>query len=546
MTGGYAADERVATRGSWLLPLLQLGALVSVVAASPYVLFDLDQHSVPKELVLHAVAWTAAVVLLVRASRLVFSLLDLLLLAGLGLGLLSSLAATNHWLAFRALGLSAAGLVLFWAAAEVKRRGKSRALLSALAVAAVLASVTALLQAYGVESALWGRSRAPGGTFGNRNFVAHYAALGLPLLLLLALRAVGRGGRWIALIGGALTMAALVLSRSRAGWLGTGAGAAAILAYAVLAGLHRDTELRRRARDFTIALAVGLLAALVLPNRLDWRSDSPYLDTLAGVTNYKEGSGRGRLIQYRNSVRLLEDDPLLGVGPGNWPVAYPRVTSAGDPAYEAGAVMPTNPWPSSDWVALLVERGGPAFVVLLTAGGLILVRAGRRLFGTTTRDEALEALTLTGFVVVLAVVGMFDAVLLLPAPTYLIWAALGALVPDGRPQLIVTPTPRQRRGLTAAAAIVGVLLLARGGFQLAAMTVYSSGRDTATIERAARLDPGSYRIQMGAAAIEIGRKRCDLARPHAERARALFPTLPAPVRYLRACGVRLPEPKVGG
>ena len=33
-------------------------------------------------------------------------------------------------------------------------------------------------------------------------------------------------------------------------------------------------------------------------------------------------------------------------------------------------------------------------------------------------------------------------------------------------------------------------------------------------------------------------RRCDLARPHAERARALFPNHPAPKALLKACAPR--------
>src|SRR5437763_15669856 len=62
-------------------------------------------------------------------------------------------------------------------------------------------------------------SRAPVGTLVNRNFVAHVAAFGFPLLLLCALRAARRATylRWA--IATALVITALVLTRSRAAWL---------------------------------------------------------------------------------------------------------------------------------------------------------------------------------------------------------------------------------------------------------------------------------------------------------------------------------------
>ena len=42
---------------------------------------------------------------------------------------------------------------------------------------------TGLIQAYGlITSDLTSTTRAPGGTFGNRNFLAHLTAIGLPLV----------------------------------------------------------------------------------------------------------------------------------------------------------------------------------------------------------------------------------------------------------------------------------------------------------------------------------------------------------------------------
>src|SRR5690606_41436178 len=54
-------------------------------------------------------------------------------------------------------------------------------------------------------------------------------------------------------------------------------------------------------RSIGCALAAGAAAAIFIPNRLDWRSDSPYAETFTHIAAYSEGSGRGRLIQYRRS-----------------------------------------------------------------------------------------------------------------------------------------------------------------------------------------------------------------------------------------------------
>ena len=236
------------------------------------------------------------------------------------------------------MGVSLAGAALFWCARTVARAGRSEALLAGLAAAVVLGAVTGLAQAYGlVDTNLASLSRAPGGTFGNRNFMAHLVAIGLPVLLYLALEARSRRAvrprrrRRRARRGGAGAVALprrrgwlpaaceRVPGRSRgSGWAGCGATSGSG------AACCSSPAWRRRA----------VLLALVLPNRLNWRSDSPYLESLTGVANYKEGSGRGRLIQYGNTLAMAAHHPLLGVGPGNWPVYYPGYMSPGDPSFD--------------------------------------------------------------------------------------------------------------------------------------------------------------------------------------------------------------------
>jgi hypothetical protein len=283
-----------------------------------------------------------------------------------------------------------------------------------------------------------------------------------------------------------------------------------------------------------LALA-GLLVALVLPNRLNWRSDSPYLDSLAGVANYKEGSGRGRLIQYGNTLDMALDHPVLGVGPGNWPVHYPKYMSPGDPSFDADDDIPTNPWPSSDWMAMLSERGLPAALLLFAVGGSIALGAWARVRSDRRRMPALGDLTTVATLIALFVVGAFDAVLLLPAPAFFAWTAVGALATSARPIREVILTPTGRRRLAVAVVLVGGGLLLHSASQIAAMAL-AGGRSREALELAAKVDPGSYRIHMLLATGWRAEGRCDRAQPHAERARDLFPNHPAPRVVLRACG----------
>ena len=286
---------------------------------------------------------------------------------------------------------------------------------------------------------------------------------------------------------------------------------------------------------------IGVCAALLLPNTLNWRSPSPYLDSVLGVTNYKGGSGRGRIVQYANTAHLAVMHPILGVGPGNWAVVYPRVASANDPSLDADDGMTANPWPSSDWAAFSSERGLPAAACLaLALVGLVV--AASRAAGVATQDARVDrlvlALTLIATVVAVVTVGALDAVLVLSAPSLIAWSILGvlsgALVPAPRARMSVPASLNRsvRMGVLATVLTLGGLAVIRSGLQVGAMSLYSSASQTAAgdrrLELAADLDPGSYRIRMRLADLYAQDRACGRARVHAKRRRR---SSPAPPRH---------------
>lgn len=523
------------------LRVLQVGAVAVVLAAAEYRAFELDRFFVPKELVLVLVATLAAVLCLGSARRVSLSRTDLLLGAFLVVSAVSAAIAANPWAGARALGVSAGGIAAFWAARSLARAGLGRPLLVALAAAVVAGVATSLMQAYGARLDVFSLQRSPGGTLGNRNFVAHLAAFGLPLLLLGGLRAWRAGGVLFAAAGVGASAAVLVLTRSRAAWLAV----AAVLAIAAV-GWLLTPPVRRSVRSWgrlglMLAFAGGgVAAALLLPNALRWRSDNPYAETAAGVVNYQEGSGRGRLVQWRNSLRMTAEHPLLGVGPGNWPVVYPRFAGRRDPSMDREEPGTTsNPWPSSDWVAFLSERGPVAFALLVAAFLGMVGTAWTRMRRARDADEGLVALGLMAMLGAVAVVGAFDAVLMLALPSLLVWAALGALsavVAGGSERWSFAPGGTARALLAGLVLVVGGAFTLRSAGQLAAMGIYTHSGDAAALERAARLDPGSYRVHLRLARALSGRRSRERRCEHAEAAHALLPEAAAAKVLRRGCG----------
>src|SRR4051812_42376308 len=119
-------NESAGLPGRAALRVLQFGALAVVLAAAPYKAFDLDRFFVPKELILHATALFATLLILLRARRIGLGRVDQLLAMFLVVGALSAVFATNWWLAGRAVAVSLSGAACFWSARAVSRAGLSR------------------------------------------------------------------------------------------------------------------------------------------------------------------------------------------------------------------------------------------------------------------------------------------------------------------------------------------------------------------------------------------------------------------------------------
>jgi hypothetical protein len=398
-----------------------------------------------------------------------------------------------------------------------------------LALAVTLGALGGVVQAYGLDLPGLAEERAPGGTFGNRNFLAHLTAIGVPLIVLAAFRSDRRMARVPWLIALAVCGNAIVLTRSRAGWLGL--AAAAIVAGAGLLAARRGLPIAgrtfRRIAIIGVALGAGAAAALALPNTLRWTSESPYAETLSRLADYRGGSGRGRLIQYGNTLKLVGRDPVFGTGPGNWFVEYPLVTTEGDPSYAAAEPIPTNPWPSSDWVALLAERGPIGLALVLLVAAAILLLAMRRI-RNPDGSAAPESIALLSVLAATTTTGLFDAVLLNAAPTFLVASAAGLLVPRSNDLLDRPLAGRTRAALVAIVLALSLAAVLRSAQQLAAIRIVENGAGSrAAVERALDVDPPNHRLRL-----RLAPRDC----AHARAAIRLLPHHEIGKRAVRRCG----------
>lgn len=471
------------------------------------------------------VAATAAVALAVGSGSLGnFDELDWSVLGWLAVLALTGMAAVNPWLAVKALALSLSAVLTFLQARAL-RRHELPTMAALVTGTACLACLLALGEAYGLLPAISRPGRAPGGVLGNRNELAHLAAIIAPSNVWLAVRAGWSWHRRLAIVCVPVLAAALALTRCRAAWLGLATATAVGVALNVRARRARVRNPEGSVRQFLFIgalAAAGVLVAVVTPNRLAWNSSTPWRDTAATLLDAREGSGHDRIVQYGRTVELLWKHPLLGVGVGNWWIAYTSNRAAEMPTLDPGEV---NSLPSSDWI------GGTAETGLLGAGVMLLVcwAVCRRTTNDLTcgladltvgeRERWSVGVAQVCTLAVVAVLGAVDSPLARPTTLFAAAITVGMLLP--RP--VKSTGSRRRSSTQTVGALVCCAAAAWDGARARSAWLYRSAQTPSELSAVVRLDPTAYQSRAAYVRALGSARHCDEADKARQRTLALFP-----------------------
>lgn len=265
-------------------------------------------------------------------------------------------------------------------------RGRRREFLAAIVLAAVGASLYIFLQYGGydplIDSALYRVGESgnsflrPPSTFGHANSFAAFALLAAFAAAGLARTAISWRGRTLWSGSAVLLVLALLVSGSRASWLGLGVGAG-------LFALRTSDRLKILKAFLAVAL---VLAGFVLSplgrgvrNRLYSFSEEPGTAT--------------RMLIWRDSLALILSHPLLGTGPDTYAVTFP--------AHQSGELAQSAPdqvveSPHNIVLDLAADCGLPAVILF----GLLFQLSLRRL-SARSRTSPLDAALYSGLVAAL-------------------------------------------------------------------------------------------------------------------------------------------------
>lgn len=279
-------------------------------------------------------------------------------------------SALAYQLAFRETALWIVGfLVAAAVVAACPRLSDVAIVLGALVLVITLASATAPFDTADIRAAYGGsvvKGRATG-IFPEPNQMGTFAATGALVGVGLAFSAGTRRRRWLAWSGSAICLLALMLSLSRGAWIGFTVGAVVLL---VKLASARRTLAAAAVPLVLIALAVGSFA----PSSPQVEVVGQRLRSITGEKNPYDD----RPAIWSEAFSEIRDDPWSGQGPGNFPVASTRATSASRTTFAAHAHNQLLTWASEDGLPAAAFAIGLAVAVhlrLRRAARLVPARA---------------------------------------------------------------------------------------------------------------------------------------------------------------------------
>ena len=413
----------------FVAPLIALAILINPLIAILTVLATFPIGSVAQGIgplriqAVEAAVFVAALVVILR--RLATGRIPLPFAAPLGWAvalfmwtLISVYSAIDHTLALKVLfsllgGIVCATVVL----AGCRDMRDLRILLGGFVTAGVAIGLITFSETRGLSSVsteFGGSEIVSGrleGAFDSPNQLGSLCALMVPVCtgLVFGLRTV----RGRVLAGGAVLvlLVTLMLSLSRGAWIGA--------AIALLFMLVKLREARRLLLVLAVPLViVGFFVWSLTGTKTDVKVVGERARAITVLSPYDD-----RRVIYREAYREIRENPLLGVGPGGFPVASTRVVSeSATLSYAHAHNLYLN------WAA---EVGLPSVVIILGFAFSLALSGRTASRGARARGDPRDRAIVIGISAALMTVlvqGFFDYVIPNPVVYTAMWTLIGALL----------------------------------------------------------------------------------------------------------------------
>ncbi len=214
------------------------------------------------------------------------------------------------------------------------------------------------------------------GLFANKNLLASVLFLCLPFFLM-GLQ-LSKKIRWISIFGMGLAVFILLIIRTRT------VLAALLLLVLILLYYYLRNRFKVKPAYLVVCallLVTGLLLVVEIP-KAD-KETQPDIATHYANRIFETGTLESRLLYWEHSLAMAKDHPFLGVGLGNWQVAFPKYGLENLNEFEISNGTQTLQRAHNDFLQVLCESGFLALIGYL----LIFLVMGYRLILLISKSE---------------------------------------------------------------------------------------------------------------------------------------------------------------
>ncbi len=283
----------------------------------------------------------------------------------------------------------------------------------------------------------------PAATFANRNSAVHIVSMGLPMMLCVAFAAGSRWSRAAGHVAATVAICYLIYTTTRAGWVALLVVLLILFAAVVgsyLKGRQEKADgppLFHLTRGKAWATVASFLFILVMANlgpdgfrfRLGELAQEAATVTKIDAPTSEErvkASG-GRLALWENSLRMVKDYPLLGVGLGNFKVFSPKYHQWHIDSYK-GSSLRQPARAHNDFIQMWAELGLVGLGVFLAVLGISFFAAWRGYHEEASPEDRVLSLAVGLALVGFVVEAFFDFPMEQAVPPFYLFALLAVLV----------------------------------------------------------------------------------------------------------------------
>lgn len=192
-------------------------------------------------------------------------------------------------------------------------------------------------------------------TFEHKNLFATGLVMSLPFGFIVFRRSTERIWKGFAALVFGLAVVLILITQSRAAWLAMGGGLFFVFCSLLLTKSKRKLLLQTRyllLGGLTLCLSVGIAWFLSSKNDV---ANAPVeriqaLFTYENTKNEHTETIKERLLLWNNTLEMIKEQPVLGVGLGNWKIHFPKYQITGLRS-EQGEVFFQRPHNDYLWIA---------------------------------------------------------------------------------------------------------------------------------------------------------------------------------------------------